>query len=695
MTYSQIPAVDENFNFPLPVRTAFASSGELQAAIANKIASDPNVTSSAAGMAQSTAGLILAWKANTSYVKDQKVIAPNGEVVSSKAAHTSGVTYDANLWNWTLGLQDRGPLPQNTNADNLLAPGIYSIASTPDAATMVNFGVKVRSMIMVIAEASGARTQMQFPYTGGMLVRTRNLANGSWPIDWISLDPFGRALPDNTNVNEHRVPGYWYVQTTPNALTMTNLPVKKPGLLVNMTIAGATNNGLAQMQLYYLSGASPQIFYRTISGGTPGAYTWYDWITLTWTRDYGLGHEVNRQRERMSLGGSIGTDGKAVVAFAFDHNNTKFQEIVLPMLRSRGIPATMAQFVNVFTPDPGYTNDVSTGYGWTDVQNACLRDGVEVFSHGWTHQDQNTQAAYEKEILDSRTQLEANMPLVRVKGFIVPGVVGTSLWGNFNNNLNNFDVWRSTEAGRLVASNYGSANGGGAQIQPLNTGATLGWVRRFIDDDTSSATQINVIKTAQLLGQASVIALHPSQLDRGAGYITSQVFSEILDYVMAEWDAGRLEVLTVTGMLHADTERKTRNNLVRDTNFTIPGTYWSGYTQYSFSNGVATSSASGGMLSHFVNLDSSQSWAKGSARMLSAEFASSAGATVRIRAYNYENPSQLDVSRDVVLPSGSTNFKKLRQPIHLPTSGISNLRVEFGRVSGGSIQLKNPRLEAV
>jgi len=67
--------------------------------VAAAIATDPTIAASAATMAQNTAGLIPAWKASTAYVANQRVIAPNGDVVAAKVNFTSGASYLATNWN--------------------------------------------------------------------------------------------------------------------------------------------------------------------------------------------------------------------------------------------------------------------------------------------------------------------------------------------------------------------------------------------------------------------------------------------------------------------------------------------------------------------------------------------------------------------------------------------------------------------
>jgi hypothetical protein len=68
-------------------------------AVSAYIGSDPSVVSSAATMAQNTVGLVPVWKASTSYTAGQRAISPDGDIVSAKAAFTSGATYVAANWN--------------------------------------------------------------------------------------------------------------------------------------------------------------------------------------------------------------------------------------------------------------------------------------------------------------------------------------------------------------------------------------------------------------------------------------------------------------------------------------------------------------------------------------------------------------------------------------------------------------------
>lgn len=89
---------------PTDAAVAVAVDAKLPPAITDALANNPTVVTSAANMAQSTAGLIPAWKASTVYTAGQRVIAPTGDVVAAKAAFTSAATYSAA--NWSASTQD-------------------------------------------------------------------------------------------------------------------------------------------------------------------------------------------------------------------------------------------------------------------------------------------------------------------------------------------------------------------------------------------------------------------------------------------------------------------------------------------------------------------------------------------------------------------------------------------------------------
>lgn len=120
--------------YATPATVTTQVESEVPPLVAASIANDPTVADSAATMAQSNAGLLPKWKASTSYVAGQQVVAPNGDIVSALANFTSGATYSAANWTTTY-LSDRGRATPAlyTSADNITANGRYQVWISTDA----------------------------------------------------------------------------------------------------------------------------------------------------------------------------------------------------------------------------------------------------------------------------------------------------------------------------------------------------------------------------------------------------------------------------------------------------------------------------------------------------------------------------------------------------------------------------------
>lgn len=146
--------------------------------VAAYIASDPSVISAAATMAASTAGLVPVWKASTAYVAGQRVIAPNGDVVSAKVNFTSGTSYAAASWNPS-GQDGRVGALEATNAgvglttedlSTVLAVGNYYQTSNANATLARGYPVALAGDLVVRpwgSVSSGKIQRRYYPYTGG------------------------------------------------------------------------------------------------------------------------------------------------------------------------------------------------------------------------------------------------------------------------------------------------------------------------------------------------------------------------------------------------------------------------------------------------------------------------------------------------------------------------------------------------
>jgi hypothetical protein len=584
----------------------------------------------------------------------------------------------------------RRALNTSEDLDTVTTPGLYGATGTPLAASLVNCPEPVPGNLQVLGPSSGTiRTQVYYPQLGGLYVRSRNVGTSLWD-SWVQIGSRpGRVIPDGTDIEAFRSLGPWRVPSAASAATMTN----RPPIAANtayVDIASHNGAGLGTIRTWKdVTGAG--VWFQTLS---PLTSAWTEWEKLGYSPDPALGsagggHDVKVRQETLSIGGVIGTGGLPVFALRIDHNMVGMMTKLAPMLAARDMPASMCHFVNQFDPDPGYTNDDSTGYDWADVQDLALA-GVEPWGHSWSHQDAVGKNALAHEIIESRTEIETQIPKCRLKGFMVPGTTGTS-WGGFTNNLADQDIWLTTDAGRMVMETYASANGGGGVINPLATGQTLGWTVYWIDDATTSVAAINMLKQAQFTGKGAILAIHPKLID-AVGGITSTVLGEILDYMVGERNAGRAMVLTVNGLIHSDPDRATRPGLVKDPGFSQGMAQWLGTTGWTATGGVA-STTTGGTITQSVNL-TTHAWVKGSTRELFAEFKAPTGATVRLGIRDAASSAVFEKTRDVVLPA-SANWVTVRIPLGIPLTGTADLTIEVGRVSGGAVDLRKPDVLAV
>src|SRR5690606_12175082 len=118
--------------------------------------------------------------------------------------------------------------------------------------------------------------------------------------------------------------------------------------------------------------------------------------------------------------GTVGTDGKPVVALRFDHGLNVFQSDILPLLRQYNLPASLALCSRQFTDANGVTDNDAASF--PIVQGWALADGIDVWNHGATHRDAQTVAGLTAEIATARDELAAALPRMAIEGYMIPGV---------------------------------------------------------------------------------------------------------------------------------------------------------------------------------------------------------------------------------------------------------------------------------
>lgn len=368
--------------------------------------------------------------------------------------------------------------------------------------------------------------------------------------------------------------------------------------------------------------------------------------------------EAVRERLFQSRGGRIGTGGKGVVALRFDHGVPAFTEHILPMLQARGLPASQCHHID----------DPEADWAQADVN---FGSGIEVYSHSWTHRDTTSDEEIRKEIVESRQELERLIPNALVAGWMTPGAGAEAYDGWWA--ATGVEARAPFYAQQLIDSTYGSADTAPSVWNPLGS---RHWGHRSIDRDTSFSQYQSLIDQAAATKTGVVLMVHPSFIRDNESYIDFSEYEQVLDYIVQMRDAGKIEVLTATGMTLADSSIGYRDNMLHG-DLSI----WTGWGSGSTRSGTPAS----GELKHSVSL-ANVPQVKGHVREFTID-ASGAG-TLQIRIYD-STTTLLDTTRTVQV----TDVQKIRIPVGIPLGGS---RIWFTiTCSSGSVAVTNPKLQAI
>ena len=363
----------------------------------------------------------------------------------------------------------------------------------------------------------------------------------------------GRYLQAGTPLTSGNVDtlpgGTWTVPDRATALLLSGLPVVWPGIL------RVFGRGAARFQTY-----APAYVGNTSSNGadhallyvrrTDQAGSWRPWQPVPTGTPPGTRQGELRLADMRRRVGPVTVTTPAAVTIVMDHGLTNVKDKVLPLLRARGLTATLAINSGRWS-DPANSGatpaDVKT---WADV--------FEVANHGRNHLLTGNPADDRVEVEDGRTQLEAQL------GVPIDTWVQT---GNGPVGSYPFDDGRSaeaywtTETGRIIARSHAVWTGmlpvpaGG---YPLDGQPSPGAQGTWIDTGTSGAQA--AITAAITAGDRGVIVrLHPQYLD-SAGYLTTAQLAAFLDWLVTRRNAGDLTVLT-----YRQWSLARRSEAVRDT----------------------------------------------------------------------------------------------------------------------------------
>ena len=510
----------------------------------------------------------------------------NGMIESTIAGIAKNYPFDK----WS-----RGNVPSGVTADEMITPeyvGAWAVNTNTAAASMAALPEEKPGTFEVLVSAQGNISiyviQRYTADDGSSWVRHVN-GNTLKFTDWKPQNWNRGYLPNTAQIDTlHAVAheGTWGVLGGNNQVV--GLPSKDHGIL---TIKVMHKGISSWYTLQHFATASGERWSRWWSGPQQ---VWSEWVNSTAKQECFAGAANDRKDVFLaSRGGRIGTGGKGVVALRFDHSLTPFYDTILPLLRARGLPATLPCFVNMMTPSPEYTNDDSSGKTWTDLAQTFYR-GVEIFSHSYSHLDANTNDGLRKEIVESRTALETNVPDVRVHGWAQPGVGGTNYngWLGASGAANDPNLRSGHDVQKLISSTYPVWASGVTGVSSL--GESL--IRHTtIEKLTSAGDAKAAIDEAIATTSATTLMLHPNRIGT-TDYISVATFTEILDYIVAKRDAGEITVLTMGGIALADPATDYRHSLVPN----IAGWAGSPSGTMSYTLDLAKRSSSTGVVREFA-----------------------------------------------------------------------------------------------
>ena len=588
-----------------------------------------------------------------------------------------------------------GVVATGTDCNTLTTQGIWSVTGNSLLESLVNGPVAQGDLdaprpgsLLVLRTSNGILTQTLHSYAGGGVYyrASANLAGTSWGR-WRQAEN-GQVMgvvPAGGNALTYTGGAYrgdWLV-TEERAASIVNLPEPVPGVL--QVLSPSSQLALLVFRSVETSGSRVWVNTRVGSGA------WSGWQLEGGGSGGGsdaprlIADEAARRR-----GGRIGTNGRGAINLRYDHNAEDFKTKVLPLLVARGLPCTLAMPADVLDGD--YAADPPTTVTWAEVQEWALQHGVEMAWHSKTHGPADTPSAWESEIVGGYTKLRAALPLVKIDVGIQIGTTG-SMWGGLLP-IDSPAKLHGTPAGRLMLETIPIVNGhSGGYFRPLTGQIGQGLAHETIESTDSypdAASIIALMTEARDTASGLSVMIHPNQLDK-AGRITTATLTTVLDWLAAERDAGRIDVLTYGGLSVADESTDYRHTLIRNGSMSTLAE-WT-HTGWTVAGGWAVSPATTAEAYQDTRFTRRQGLT-GVPRELVAEVSADTAATVRLRVRDTTSYSTLDASRDVAIPAGQTRTVRLPFTIPYSPTGYPTmwLRSSLARVSGGQVKVRHVRL---
>lgn len=394
------------------------------------------------------------------------------------------------------------------------------------------------------------------------------------------------------------------------------------------------------------------------------------------------------ERERIAKGGVVGVGDKGVVALRFDDWQDAFRTNVYPLLTARALVGSLVTISRFSTDQPWGANTTF------DDLRSWARTGFEVWCHGTDHKDPNPDGldGIFREVVTAKYELEQQG--VKVVGWTPPGTSPQTAMQPY------MMAWDSpaafdSYAGRLIQRTYGISEGymvGKYRMLPQGIYHGVGGVTVAVADGATLAESKTAVDVAAKRKVGVTLMAHSGNFD-GDGNMTLVEFEELLDYIVAKWDAGDIEVLTPSAMFFAD-HSDHRLDLITDGSFEDVQTGGAG-TDWQFTWGNKTVATDGGRTGSnylaipfgetsylFQTLDNLRAWGiAGEAFMMEAWVRPSGGAVVaQMQVVDPDDSSRLLVNDEWTIGSGAS-WTRIRLPFGIHPDSTS-CRFQIRRKSG-------------
>ena len=275
--------------------------------------------------------------------------------------------------------------------------------------------------------------------------------------------------------------------------------------------------------------ASIKMDPRVVSGGSGG------------TSETKAAHAALLDRFTQDRGGVKQIGPKTSISFRIDHGLKNFDAKMRAKLEALGFPYALA----LGSRDWGAGENA--GITPTIVNNWVVGGFAEIWSHSIGHADADTPAKIRDYIVNSRKELEADIPAAKVDGYMPPGAGGTRYmgFGPSDTPQKFFD----TLAGRVILETYAVTGGNMATYRVQDGTPRIG--HAYLNMDTFDTAGVMArVQNAINDGRGLQLMIHPSLIDTG-GITTAQVHA-VLDQIKALQDAGTVVVMSAYDQLLAD-----------------------------------------------------------------------------------------------------------------------------------------------